>query len=461
VRVGGDVLRVPSANVPRIMAEEAALSELLLRTFLVRHARLMQRGAGPTLVGSRFDSRTRALLEVMARNRVSFRWLDLESASEAEDMLKHLDVPLGDLPLIVIPGGSLLRNPSGHELLSAWASPPPTTTSPPRCATCSWSAAARRGSRPRSTGVGGDDHHPRRGHRSRGAGGDLVAHRELPGVPRRPLGDELTARGSLQARKFGVRIKLGEQAVGLSSVGDSHQVRFESGEVITARSVIIATGAATTACHSSGSTSSKASASTTPPPRWRPRRAPGAVVVVGGGNSAGQAALFLAQACTSVRIVIRGASLTHSMSRYLIDQIDRQPLISVVTRSEVVGLLGDKVLTGVEVADNRSGSLSTEQVCGLFVFIGAKPSTSGSRSSWPPTRTASSSPARTSRRPHPSQPGMHRCCSRPAGGRLLRGRRAEPVDQAGGDGHRGGSMAVRLVFDRLQATGLAVADARP
>jgi len=133
-----------------------------------------------------------------------------------------------------------------------------------------------------------------------------------------------------------------------------------------------------------------------------------------GGNSAGQAALFLAQACTSVRIVIRGASLTHSMSRYLIDQIDRQPLISVVTRSEVVGLLGDKVLTGVEVADNRSGSLSTSRSAGCLSSSG-QAEHRVAREQLAPTRTASSSPARTSRRPHPSQPGMHRCCSRPAG----------------------------------------------
>jgi len=464
VRVGGDVLRVPSANVPRIMAEEAALSELLLRTFLVRHARLMQRGAGPTLVGSRFDSRTRALLEVMARNRVSFRWLDLESASEAEDMLKHLDVPLGDLPLIVIPGGSLLRNPSGHELLSALGLAATNHDEPAEVCDllvvgggpAGLSAAVYGASEGMTTTLAEDT-------ALGGQAGTSSRIENYLGFPAGLSGDELTARGSLQARKFGVRIKLGEQAVGLSSVGDSHQVRFESGEVITARSVIIATGARYNRLPLErldkfegvgvyyAATQMEAQAC-----------AGGPVVVVGGGNSAGQAALFLAQACTSVRIVIRGASLTHSMSRYLIDQIDRQPLISVVTRSEVVGLLGDKVLTGVEVADNRSGSLSTEQVCGLFVFIGAKPSTE-----WLAEQLAAdedgflltgadipaSAPESAGHAPlllETSRPGVF-CVGD------VRSRSIKRVATAIGEG----SMAVRLVFDRLQATGLAVADAPP
>ena len=77
------------------MTQEAHLSELILRAFLLRHSRLTHRGAGLTLVGSRFDPDTRRLLEVLARNRLSSRWLELEGSPKAEAMLRELDVQPG------------------------------------------------------------------------------------------------------------------------------------------------------------------------------------------------------------------------------------------------------------------------------------------------------------------------------------------------------------------------------
>jgi thioredoxin reductase (NADPH) len=100
-----------------------------------------------------------------------------------------------------------------------------------------------------------------------------------------------------------------------------------------------------------------------------------AVAVVGGGNSAGQAALFLARTCVEVHILIRGESLASSMSHYLIDQIDRHSLIRVSPRSEVCGLIGQTALEGIEVRHTESQTVSTLATSGLFVFIGAAPST--------------------------------------------------------------------------------------
>jgi thioredoxin reductase (NADPH) len=66
----GRVLAVPVAQVRRVMAQEPGLSDLILRTFLLRHSLLLSRGTGLTLIGSRFDPDTRRLLEVLARNRL-------------------------------------------------------------------------------------------------------------------------------------------------------------------------------------------------------------------------------------------------------------------------------------------------------------------------------------------------------------------------------------------------------
>jgi thioredoxin reductase (NADPH) len=102
-RTAGRVLRVPAARVREVMAQELGLSELILRTFLIRHANLTTMGAGLTLIGSRFDADTRRILEVLSRNRLPSRWLDLEGAPDAEAMLRQLDVPVVALPIVIVP----------------------------------------------------------------------------------------------------------------------------------------------------------------------------------------------------------------------------------------------------------------------------------------------------------------------------------------------------------------------
>src|SRR5260370_7872280 len=121
----GRILGIAVEQLHTVMGQELELSELILRAFLVRHSRLTRLGSGLTLVGSRFDVDTRRLLEVLSRNRLSSRWLDLEGEPEAEAFLRRLNVPVADLPIVVVPGGELLRNPSNRALLAPLALPPP------------------------------------------------------------------------------------------------------------------------------------------------------------------------------------------------------------------------------------------------------------------------------------------------------------------------------------------------
>jgi thioredoxin reductase (NADPH) len=101
----------------------------------------------------------------------------------------------------------------------------------------------------------------------------------------------------------------------------------------------------------------------------------GRVFVVGGGNSAGQAALFLAQFAASVTVLVRGADLAATMSRYLVDRLVASPAISIEHRTEVVGALGTRRLEGLRL---RSGTAEREVAAdALFVFIGQAP-----RSGW-------------------------------------------------------------------------------
>ena len=461
VRAGGRVLRVPVEQLRIIMAQEADLSEYILRTMLVRHARLTQRGTGLTLVGSRFDPNTRSLLEVLARNRIPFRWLELEGTAEAEEMLRQLDIPLSDVPLVVLPGDSLLRSPSSQALLDALglAEKPGR----PRSDVCDLlvigagpaglAAAVYGGSEGMSTvlaeatAIGGQ------------AGTSSRIENYL-GFPAGLSGEELAERAALQAEKFGVRTKLGAQAVSLSSDGDSHHVQFEDGEVLAAKSLIVATGARYNRLPVErlsefegvgvyyAATQMEAQACS-----------PGPVVIVGGGNSAGQGALFLARACTHVQLVIRGATLANSMSRYLIEQIERDSRITVSPHTEVVGLVGEERLESVTLRDNASGETFSQTSSGLFVFIGAAPCTD-----WLNGQLAvddhgfllTGADVPMVALENPGQAPLFLETSRPGVFCVgdVRSRSIKRVATAIGEG----SMAVRLVFERLETTGLTIAD---
>jgi thioredoxin reductase (NADPH) len=282
----------------------------------------------------------------------------------------------------------------------------------------------------------------------------------LLGFPAGLSGEELATRAALQARKFGVRIKQSSRAVALISHTDTHEVRFEDGETVIAKSVIIATGSrhnrlpldrledfdGVGVFYAATQTEAQACAD-------------GPVVIVGGGNSAGQAALFLSRTCSDVQIVIRRDSLTSSMSRYLIEQIEDEPAIEVLPNTEVVRLLGAERLEALELQSNDARGTTTSGVCGLFIFTGAVPSTK-----WldgqlaqddrgflltgrdvPATRLESSDhdPLLL----ETSRPGVF-------GVGDVRSQSVKRAATAIGEG----SMAVRLVFERLQASGVAVAE---
>jgi thioredoxin reductase (NADPH) len=99
------------------------------------------------------------------------------------------------------------------------------------------------------------------------------------------------------------------------------------------------------------------------------------VIVAGGGNSAGQAAIYLAQQGSQVSIVIRGGDLTHSMSHYLIERIEADPHIDVVSDTEIRALAGDGHLDHVTIEHTPTGERRTVDCAGLFCFIGAVPAT--------------------------------------------------------------------------------------
>src|SRR5690606_29808827 len=101
------------------------------------------------------------------------------------------------------------------------------------------------------------------------------------------------------------------------------------------------------------------------------------IVIIGAGNSAGQAAIFFSRYARSVTMLVRGASLEASMSRYLIDQIAANDAVHVETGSQVVGLHGAEDLEEIDVHDATAGATTRRRACVLFVMIGANAVTQG------------------------------------------------------------------------------------
>jgi thioredoxin reductase (NADPH) len=455
-KTAGRVLRVPVPQVHEVMNQEPGLSELILRTFLIRHSKLTAVGAGLTLVGSRFHADTRRILEVLSRNRLTSHWIDLEEAEQAEGLLRRLDVPVDALPIVIVPGEPLLRNPSNRALLDAVGLSGTPDSSPSDSydllvvggGPAGLSSAVYGASEGLSTVLAEDTAFG-------GQAGTSSRIENYLGFPAGLSGEELADRAVLQAQKFGVRMKLAARAVALSSEAGLHHVTFADGEKTAARSVIIATGASYNRLPLErlekfegvgvyyAATQMEVQAC-----------APDGVAIVGGGNAAGQAAIFLSRSCRSVHIIIRGSSLEHSMSRYLIEQIEQHPGIEVVPYTQVTSLLGEERLEGVQLTESRSGQTSSLDIGGLFVFIGATPCTewlggqlSADDAGFLLTGADIPQSDREAHAPVPllletSSPGIF-CVGDARSGSIKR------CAAAIGEG----SMAVRLLFDRLQTLG--------
>ncbi|MGO9891464.1 MAG: FAD-dependent oxidoreductase [Solirubrobacteraceae bacterium] len=374
VRDAGEVIQVSAERLRNLVANDEELSNIILRAFLARREILIDLGAGVKLVGSRYSQCTRRLREFLARNRMPFQWLDLEEDEEAEGLLRALGISAAETP-VVISGEGVLRNPSNAEvakLLGFGSSGAP----PPLCdlvivgaGPAGLAAAVYGASEGLDTQVIDKT----------AFGGQASTSARIEnylGFPTGISGSELAERATLQARRFGARMVVPAQAVGLAADDGHYTVELSDGSVVNGRTVIVATGAQYRKLDLPeleryeglgvyyAATQAEGQMCAGDP-----------VLIVGGGNSAGQAAMFLSQHAASCRLMIRGGDLGKSMSRYLIDELENRPQVELMTYTEIVELKGDPALEAVVVVDTRTGERRELEAKALFVFIGADPHT--------------------------------------------------------------------------------------
>ena len=374
VRDAGEVVQVPARRLRELVSNDEELSNIILRAFMSRRSILIDLGAGVRVLGSRYSPDTRRVREFLARNRMPYHWMDVETDEEAEAMLRALGVEAAETP-VVISGHGVLRNPSTAQVAkllgfgSRGAAPRMCDLVIVGAGPAGLAAAVYGASEGLDTQILD----------AVAFGGQASTSARIEnylGFPTGISGGELAERATLQARRFGARMVVPAEAARLTADNGHFEIELADGSVVRGRTVIVATGAQYRKLPLRNlerwegvgiyyaATQAEAQLCAADP-----------VLVVGGGNSAGQAAMFLSKQASSCQLMIRGGDLGKSMSRYLVDEIERNPRVGVMSWSEIVELKGDTALEAVVVADSRTGERRELDAKAVFVFIGASPRT--------------------------------------------------------------------------------------
>jgi thioredoxin reductase (NADPH) len=368
----GEIVVVPRDRLRSLMARRPKLGDTILAAFIARRALLMS-GAAPSVrvIGSQFSPESLRVREFLTRTRVPHEWLDPDRDPQVEDLLRGFGIAPSELP-VVIATGSVLRRPSPGELASYLGLT--VESLPDRCFDLlvvgggpAGLAAAVYGASEGLRTLGVEMTAPG------GQAGMSSRIENYLGFPMGISGADLTSRAVIQAEKFGATLTVPCTADSLHNKAGHLVVRLSDGSEIAGRAVIAATGAAYRRLEAARLAEFEGNGVYYAATEMESRMCGAApVVVVGGGNSAGQAAIFLSQGGSDVTLVIRGADLTKSMSRYLVERIELDPRITVRTCATVTALEGDETLHALRLAAPEGETVV--DCAGLFSFIGADPS---------------------------------------------------------------------------------------
>jgi thioredoxin reductase (NADPH) len=325
------------------------------------------------IVGHRWSARSSEVREFLARNQVPYRWYASDEP-EGERLLAAAGADGLRLPVVITPDGEALVEPADAELASRVG----LATTPSK----DFYDLIVIGGGP--AGLGAAVYGASEGLRTvlvertatGGQAGQSSRIENYLGFPDGVSGAQLTSRARRQAAKFGAEVLTTRDVIGLDVKGSARSVRFADGTAIDAHTVILATGVSYRQLEAPGlddmtgrgvyygSALTEAAACSEQD-----------VFIVGGANSAGQAAAYLSRTARSVTILVRGPSLQHSMSYYLIQQIEGIPNISVRTCTEVTAADGEDHLERLTLRNTANGDTETVSAPWLFLFIGAAPLT--------------------------------------------------------------------------------------
>jgi thioredoxin reductase (NADPH) len=373
-----EALLIPPAKLRALLIAEVQLGERIMRALILRRVFLVEAGAGgPCLIGPADHPELVRLQGFLARNAYPHQVFDPQKDPDAQALLQNYPCKPEDLPLVVCPNGSILKNPSEVELARALGmvrsdlrnrryDVAVVGAGPAGLATAVYAASE-------GLSVGVFD--------ARAFGGQAGASSCIEnylGFPTGISGQALAGRAYVQAQKFGAEMMIPETATTLECDSHPFVIWFSDGQTVKASTVVIASGA-----------------------RYRRPDIPNVqqfesrgiwywaspiearmcrneeVALVGGGNSAGQGAVFLSRYAKKVWMLVRGPGLAESMSQYLIERIAATPNIELLTCTEIVELFGNEKghLERVRWRNKQTGTETEKPIRNVFMFIGADPAT--------------------------------------------------------------------------------------
>ena len=378
----GDVetLLIPPERLRALLVAEADLGERIMRALILRRVSLIQGGVGgPVLIGPSNSTGVVRLQGFLTRNGYPHHLLDPAGDNDAAELIARYSPSPQEWPLVVVPDGTVLRNPGESELAHAMGMVRALAkdkvydvaivgSGPAGLSTAVYAASE-------GLAVAVCD--------ARAFGGQAGASARIEnylGFPTGISGMALTARAYNQAQKFGADMMIPVQVESLDCSRDdgTFGLKLDDGEVLRARSIVVASGARyrRPEIENLADFEGRGVWYWASPIEAR-LCAEQEIVLVGGGNSAGQAAVFLSGHARKVYMVIRGGGLGASMSRYLIERIEATANIELLFNTEVVGLEGtpDASLQRVRWRSRLGGDEIAVDISNLFLFVGADPAT--------------------------------------------------------------------------------------
>ena len=375
-RERGEVIILEREELLRLVQTDFDLSEILMRAFILRRVALMEEGLGDVvLIGSKFCSGTLRVREFLSRNAHPYAYIDLEQDNEVQHLLDRFQVSIDDIPVLICRGDLVLRNPGNAEIADCLGLNESVDSTqvrdllvigagPSGLAAAVFAASEGLDVLVMEASVPG------------GQAGASSKIENFFGFPTGITGQALTGRAFVQAQKFGAQVLIASGAQKLTRNRRPYAIESSTGQNVQARAVVIASGAAyrkppiENLSHFEGAGVYYA-ATFMESQLCRDEE----VIVIGGGNSAGQAAVFLAQAAKRVYMLVRGDGLADTMSRYLILRIEQDPKIELHAHSELTALEGSNHLERAQWRNKQTEEVQSREIRHVFVMAGADPST--------------------------------------------------------------------------------------
>jgi len=332
---------------------------------------------GIRVLGTRWSPRSYELRDFLARSHVPYQWIDVEGSAndpETKRLVEALGADASNLPVVLFADGTRLLDGVPAEVAQK-------VGLRTRAETSFYDLAIVGGG---PAGLAAAVYGASEGLHT------VMVEREAPGgqagmssrienylgFPAGLSGNDLARRAVVQAKRFGVEILSPQEAVGVRIEGPYRIIKLADGNEISCHALMIASGV-----------------------QWRRLEAPGVdrlqgagvyygggatealsckgeiIYVIGGANSAGQAAMNFAKYAERVVILVRGDSLSSTMSQYLIDQIKETPNIQLWTHASVAEVHGETHLEEISVLCSDTSKVERVPASAMFIFIGALPRT--------------------------------------------------------------------------------------